>query len=201
MRSDAGRRARLIGSPGLRALTFAAGAVLTVLVVDAELTTHVHHSTAGYLILGLGVAWSFLLAGLLAWVRRPANRIGPLMCGVGLTWLCNGLSDSPHNILLTFSLVVSSLWLGMLVHLLLAYPTGRLGTLDARLGTLQDGVYQALFLSSSRVLGGGADGRVTSWVTDVAAARELVCRVAGTPITPDEWKQYVPGTVYDPPCA
>ncbi|HET7429646.1 MAG TPA: PAS domain S-box protein [Gaiellales bacterium] len=135
MRSDAGRRARLIGSPGLRALTFAAGAVLTVMVVDAELTTHVHHSTAGYLILGLGVAWSFLLAGLLAWVRRPANRIGPLMCGVGLTWLCSGLSDSPHEVLLTFSLLVSSLWLGMLVHLLLAYPTGRLGTLDARLVT------------------------------------------------------------------
>ena len=135
MRSDAGRRPALIGAPGLRALTFAAGAVLTVLVIDAELTTHVHHSTAGYLILGLGVAWSFLLAGLLAWVRRPANRTGPLMCAVGLTWLCSGLSDSPHDLLLTFSLIVSSLWLGLLVHLILAYPTGRLATLDARLVT------------------------------------------------------------------
>jgi PAS domain S-box-containing protein len=103
------------------------------MVVDAELTTHVHHNTAGYLILGLLVAWSFMLAGLLAWVRRPGNRIGPLMCGVGLSWLCSGLSDSPHDLLLTVSLFVSSLWLGLLVHLILAYPTGRLGSPAARL--------------------------------------------------------------------
>jgi PAS domain S-box-containing protein len=119
----------------LRGLTVAAGAALTALVVDAELTTRVHHNTTAYLILGLGVAWSFLLAGLYAWVRRPANRVGALMCGIGLSWLSSGLSDSPHDLLLTISLLVSSLWLGLLVHLILAYPTGRLVTRDARLVT------------------------------------------------------------------
>ncbi len=119
----------------LRALTLAAAAVLTALVVDAELSTRVHHSTAGYLVFGLGVAWSFLLAGLLAWVHRPGNRIGPLMCGVGLSWLSAGLSDSPHDLLLTVSLFTASLWLGLLVHLILAYPTGRLGSRDARIVT------------------------------------------------------------------
>jgi PAS domain S-box-containing protein len=121
--------------PALRGLTVAVGAALTALVVDAELTTRVDHNTTAFLILGLTVAWSFLVAGLLAWVRRPSNRVGALMCGIGLTWLCAGLSDSPHDVLLTFSLVVSSLWIGLLVHLILAYPTGRLGSLDARLTT------------------------------------------------------------------
>jgi PAS domain S-box-containing protein len=124
-----------VSGPALRGLTLAAGAALTALVVDAELTTRVDHNTAAFLILGLAVAWSFLIAGLLAWVRRPSNPVGALMCGIGLTWLSAGLSDSPHDILLTFSLLVSSLWIGLLVHLILAYPTGRLGSLDARIVT------------------------------------------------------------------
>ena len=41
---------------------------------------------------------------------------------------------------------------------------------------------------------------MSSWLTDVEAAEELVCEVAGSPITEDEWAQHVPGADYDPPC-
>jgi WD40 repeat protein len=73
--------------------------------------------------------------------------------------------------------------------------------LYARLGNLGGGVYQALFHPSGRVVGGGASGRVTSWSTDVADAEKQICRIAGTPISKDEWAQHVPGVEYDPPCA
>ncbi len=33
------------------------------------------------------VGAAFLTAGLVAWSRRPENRVGPLMIAIGLTWL------------------------------------------------------------------------------------------------------------------
>ena len=74
------------------------------------------------------------------------------------------------------------------------------GMLYARLGTLGDGVYQAVFHSAGRVFAGGANGQVSSWLTDVEAAEQLVCEVSGTPISKDEWEQHLPGVEYDPPC-
>jgi len=125
-----------------------------------------------------------------------SSRSHPVAVGqplVGATDTVFGLAFDPSGSQLAAASSDGNLWL---------WGVGADGgTLEARLGTLQDGVYQALFLSSSRVLGGGAGGRVTSWLTDVSAARELVCRVSGTPITRAEWKQYMPGTAYDPPCA
>ena len=70
----------------MRARTLAAGAVLTALVVDAELTTRVHHNTAGYLILGLGVAWVVQLVTPLAAAVTPSAVVLGLgfSAGVGL---------------------------------------------------------------------------------------------------------------------
>ena len=74
------------------------------------------------------------------------------------------------------------------------------GTLSARLTSGGDGLYQALFRPAGRVFAGGENGQVTSWLTDVEAAEALVCQVAGSPITEEEWAQHVPGADYDPPC-
>lgn len=126
-------------------------------------------------------------------VRNPSAPTAVGQPLVGATDTVFGLAFDPSGSQLAAASSDGNLWL---------WSVGSDGgALDARLDTLQDGVYQALFLTSSRVLGGGAGGRVTSWVTEVGAARELVCRVSGTPITRDEWKQYVPGAVYDPPCS
>jgi WD40 repeat protein len=74
------------------------------------------------------------------------------------------------------------------------------GTLSARLASGGDGLYQALFRPSGRVFAGGASGQVSSWLTEVEAAEALVCEVAGSPISEEEWAQHVPGADYDPPC-
>jgi PAS domain S-box-containing protein len=120
----------------LRIAALVAGLVLSAMIAVGESRTHVHHNTAAYLILGLLVGWSFMIAGQVAWLRRPTNLIGPLMCATALSWLCNGLTDWPVDAVFTVGELFASLWLGLLVHTILAYPSGRLRTLDARIVTL-----------------------------------------------------------------
>ena len=74
------------------------------------------------------------------------------------------------------------------------------GELTARLPSGGEGLYQVLFRPSGRVFAGGANGQVSSWLTEVEAAEAMVCQVAGSPITEEEWALHVPGADYDPPC-
>jgi len=74
---------------------------------------------------------SFVLAGLIAWSLRPRNRVGLLMIGVGVGLLAGDASlqhsvgkvSPAAEVLLDF---VSPLWAVVLIHLLLAFPGGRL---------------------------------------------------------------------------
>src|SRR6476620_208981 len=135
MRTHA-RRSPGMTSRRLRIAALVAGLVLSAVVAVGESRTHVHHNTAAYLILGLLVGWSFMIAGQVAWLRRPTNLIGPRMCATALSWLSNGLTDWPTDAVLTVGELFASLWLGLLVHTILAYPSGRLRTLDARIVTV-----------------------------------------------------------------
>jgi signal transduction histidine kinase len=74
---------------------------------------------------------AFVFAGLIAWSLRPQNRVGLLMMGVGVGLL------SGDSALITLALhvwfplaialqVVNPVWAVVLIHLLLAFPGGRL---------------------------------------------------------------------------
>jgi signal transduction histidine kinase len=76
--------------------------------------------------LGLLVAWSFLGTGLYAWDQRPDNLTGPLMVGIGFTWLIGGLSASDVPALYVGGSLVNGVPFAILVHLLFAFPSGRL---------------------------------------------------------------------------
>src|SRR5215467_14894809 len=71
---------------------------------------------------------SFVLAGLIAWSRRPRNRMSLLMIGVGIGLLTrnaavqNGVGDAAR-LMLHF---LSPLWAVAFLQLLLAFPGGRL---------------------------------------------------------------------------
>ena len=95
----------------------------------------------------VGGAW--IAGGLVAWARRPALRIGRLMCAVGFTWL---LSEPwwpaplpatepwwPVPLPATIHYVLSGLTLAVGFHAVLAFPTGRLETSWAR--TVVAGLY------------------------------------------------------------
>jgi signal transduction histidine kinase len=75
----------------------------------------------------LVVAWSFVGTGLVALAKSP-GRFGSLMCAVGLTAFLSALGLANDSIVFTVGLLVGSLWLGVLVHALVAFPTGRLPT-------------------------------------------------------------------------
>jgi PAS domain S-box-containing protein len=70
--------------------------------------------------------WSFIAAGLIARTRQPLNRTGLLLIAVGFWWLVGSLVSSNDSALWTLGVAVSAIAAGFLVHLLLAYPSGRL---------------------------------------------------------------------------
>jgi signal transduction histidine kinase len=85
------------------------------------------------LIAVVGVSWSFVAAGLIAWTRRPANRTGALMVAVGLSYALLGLLFNAMVLVATpatFALwyLANSLPSGIIAHLLAVFPDGRATT-------------------------------------------------------------------------
>jgi signal transduction histidine kinase len=68
----------------------------------------------------------YVLAGVVAWWRRPESRFGPLMVGAGFAMFVSGFQWSnaalPYTLGLAFDLLVVVLFL----HVFLAFPGGRL---------------------------------------------------------------------------
>jgi signal transduction histidine kinase len=70
-------------------------------------------------------AWSFLLAGLIAWSRRPQNRLGPLMIATCFALLARQFRYSHDALEFTVFFLVGELGYALYAHVALAYPTGR----------------------------------------------------------------------------
>lgn len=119
----------------------AAGAVGVILTLTSD-----HEEHPGYTIsLALFVSLSFVVAGLIGWTRRPENRIGMLMVAVGFGVLATSLYEADHAIPFTLGNLVSSLFIAVFLHLLLAYPNGRL--LSRRARTIVVSAYITAFLA------------------------------------------------------
>ena len=80
----------------------------------------------------LFVSMSFVVAGLIGWTRRPANRIGMLMVAVGFGVLASSLVEANYSVPYTLGTLLGSLFIAAFVHLLLAYPSGALISRYAR---------------------------------------------------------------------
>jgi PAS domain-containing protein len=93
----------------------------------------------------LFVSSSFILAGLIGWTRRPQNRTGMLMVAVGFGVLIGVLGEANHPIPYTLGALLGSLFIAAFVHLLLAYPSGRL--LSRRARVLVGAGYTIAFLA------------------------------------------------------
>jgi signal transduction histidine kinase/PAS domain-containing protein len=75
---------------------------------------------------------SFVAAGLVARTRRPDNRTGLLLIAVGFTWFLTGLVGANDSLLWTVGVALTAIPAGFLIHLLLAYPSGRLQSQSER---------------------------------------------------------------------
>jgi signal transduction histidine kinase len=108
---------------------FAAGAVATLLPDGPP--------TSDFLIF-IGVSWSFVLCGLLAWHRQPTNRVGPYMIAFGVARAVGPLlielsSDLRSGLFLSVGIVLTDLAVLAFVAALLAFPDGELRTAADRL--------------------------------------------------------------------
>ncbi len=90
----------------------------------------------GLLVLVPLVGCVYTAAGILAWIRRPANRMGPLLCVGGLVWLAASTVNIAIPAFIAVGSVTQTLPTALAVHALLAYPSGRLRTPASRVLTI-----------------------------------------------------------------
>ena len=101
------------------------------------------YSLAGLVLGGLG-GFAFLVAGLLAHARRPDNRVGLLMVLVGVGFFAEDVQLALDGWVHSVGLLLVRAADGFLVHLVLAFPGGRLATRPLRL--LAGLAYAAVFV-------------------------------------------------------
>ncbi len=89
--------------------------------------------------------YAYLLAGLTAWYRRPGNRSGPLMLGIGLAWFGGDFLFSPVPLLGPASFAAQAAARILFAWLLLAFPAGRLESNLHRLAVAAIGWMAATF--------------------------------------------------------
>jgi PAS domain S-box-containing protein len=105
---------------GALALLGSIGAAWLIAVSD-----HTEDKIAlGALALTAGI--TFVVSGLVATWRRPANRTGTLLIATGFAWLAGSLTTANAPWLFTFGFLFNALAFAPLGHALLAYPTGEL---------------------------------------------------------------------------
>ena len=103
-------------------------------VVALVLTSDLQDAQMVWAILAPLVGWSFVGTGLYAWRRRPASRTGALMVLLGFAWFASALHFANAPLLYSISVVIGGLWGGVFLHLVMSFPSGRLGPgLDRRL--------------------------------------------------------------------
>jgi signal transduction histidine kinase len=76
----------------------------------------------------LVTGWTLIACGLVAWSRRPESRSGALMAATGFSWFLGNFATSgvaPVDWVGAHALYV---YRGPLIHLLVAYPSGRLSS-------------------------------------------------------------------------
>ena len=130
-------------------------------------------------------AWIYLTAGIVAWLRRPSNRLGAIMVGGALAWLAAGFANTATPALIAGGLILATLPLAVVFHLLHAFPSGRLHGTASRV-TVAVGYAICLVLQAPLYLfAGGPD---TPWT---------VLRVSARPDLVDaaEWAQWAIGGV------
>jgi PAS domain S-box-containing protein len=116
---------RRLGLLASLAVLLAAGATWLVLTSDHE------DNPAATLALVLIVGLAFVVSGLIALWRRPENRTGYLLLAVGCLWFLSALTASDNDWVFSLGVALASIAFGALVHVLLAFPQGRLhGRLD-----------------------------------------------------------------------
>ena len=116
---------------------------------------------------------SYVVCGLVAWLRRPASRLGPLMIGAGFANALSTLAWTTNDLAYTFGQTLDFVPPVLFLHVFLAWPDGRLGGRLAR--SLVAAAYAtAIGLELVRMaLGGFGPHNLLQVVDDPAASAEV----------------------------
>ena len=120
---------------GLRPALFVigvVGALLTALAFILTLTADHFEKRGLVAAIAFAIMAAYIGTGLFAWSRRPDNRTGALMTGVGFAYFLCVLTASEQGVIFTTGLLFSNVFLVVALHMLLAFPTGRLATQGLR---------------------------------------------------------------------
>jgi signal transduction histidine kinase len=115
-------------APGVAAAGLLAGLPL----IPVGLASDDAGPNVAWAVFGPLIGWSFIGAGLYATARPPSRRFGELMVATGFLWFLAGLSLVNEPLVWALGLPLGSLWVCTLAHVLLAFPSGRLGSRAAR---------------------------------------------------------------------
>ena len=119
--------------PAIGLLVLALGKLVGVGVATVMLREERIDNVWLHVAIVLTVGWAFVDIGLLAWRRRPENRTGALMVLVGFSWFLGPLAFSDVTPLAVVGLSLGWIHAALFLHLLLAYPRGRLNSRPARI--------------------------------------------------------------------
>ncbi len=108
----------------LRALLAIAGLALGVLAYRVQIEELGPFTTPARASAIVAVGWAFLVAGLVAWTRRPGNRMGPLLTASGFALLLRQLRYSHDSAVFTVFFALGELSYALVANSVLAYPTG-----------------------------------------------------------------------------
>jgi signal transduction histidine kinase len=103
------------------------GAGIVVLLITLS-SDHLEEVQAGGPLLAPLIGWSFIGTGLFAWWRRPDNNLGALMTMVGFVSFLSAMLASNDRGLFAVGGLFSALPFALLLHLLVAFPSGILRT-------------------------------------------------------------------------
>src|SRR4051812_5064218 len=163
----------------LFAAAIAMAAVMVALVLNSD------HETDKALAATLGpfIGLSFCGTGIFAWMRRPHNRFGVLMTAVGFAWFLSGLTESNDAWVFTLGVYLAPLYLVLVGHMLLAFPSGRLETTAQRtliaIGYLTAFLVQLPFFLLGGDIGGPANAPRNAWaVTDAPDSAQVFSALA-----------------------
>src|SRR5689334_22351004 len=109
-----------------------AGAFACVVLLALAIDSVGGHHRDLIAIFGPIIGGAFIGTGLLAWWRRPENRFGALMVALGFAYCLSGLIVTTEPWPFIAGLALIALPYAILFHILLAFPSGRIGSPGAR---------------------------------------------------------------------
>jgi signal transduction histidine kinase len=108
----------------LGALSAAIGLGLVPLLATADFLS----DRALWIVLDVVIGGGFTAVGLFTWYHRPDNRVGLLMVATAFAWYFVVAGNTEPPFLWTLGQLFSNLFAATAIHLLLAFPSGRLET-------------------------------------------------------------------------